>query len=82
MSKRTADADLTPADTHGKRAKMAEPMQVDSSEQGAVKIDEDLHSRQLAVYGRESMSRMAAATVLILGVKGLGVEVGTALPGL
>ena len=45
-------------------------------------IDEDLHSRQLAVYGKESMSRMANANVLILGVKGLGVEVGAqhALP--
>ena len=39
-------------------------------------IDEDLHSRQLAVYGRESMRRMAASNVLILGASGLGVEVG------
>lgn len=39
-------------------------------------LDEDLHSRQLAVYGRESMRRMAAARVLVLGIKGLGVEVG------
>ena len=39
-------------------------------------IDEDLHSRQLAVYGRESMRRMAAANVLIVGAMGLGVEVG------
>ena len=39
-------------------------------------IDEDLHSRQLAVYGRESMRRMAASSVLIVGALGLGVEVG------
>lgn len=39
-------------------------------------LDEDLHSRQLAVYGRESMRRMATARVLVLGMKGLGVEVG------
>ena len=39
-------------------------------------IDEDLHSRQLAVYGRESMRRMAGAKVLIIGLKGLGAEVG------
>lgn len=39
-------------------------------------LDEDLHSRQLAVYGRESMRRMAAAQVLVLGLKGLGAEVG------
>ncbi|CAL5220461.1 g2482 [Coccomyxa viridis] len=38
-------------------------------------IDEDLHSRQLAVYGRESMRRMAGANVLIVGALGLGVEV-------
>jgi len=48
-----------------KRAKMATPME----------IDEDLHSRQLAVYGRESMQRMSQATVLVVGLKGLGVEV-------
>lgn len=39
-------------------------------------LDEDLHSRQLAVYGRESMRKMAAAQVLILGLNGLGVEIG------
>lgn len=42
-----------------------------------VEIDEDLHSRQLAVYGKESMRKLAAADVLIVGVNGLGVEVGT-----
>ena len=31
---------------------------------------------QLAVYGRESMRRMAAANVLVCGLRGLGVEVG------
>ena len=40
-------------------------------------IDEDLHSRQLAVYGRESMRRLAASQILIIGLNGLGVEVGT-----
>ena len=49
-------------------------MQVDS--EAGVKIDEDLHSRQLAVYGKESMKRMANASVLVIGLKGLGVEVG------
>ena len=41
-----------------------------------MEIDEDLHSRQLAVYGRESMRRMAAANVLIVGLRGLGAEIG------
>ena len=43
---------------------------------GGQEIDEDLHSRQLAVYGRESMRRMAKANVLICGVGGLGAEIG------
>lgn len=39
-------------------------------------IDEDLHSRQLAVYGRETMRRLFGSNVLISGIKGLGVEIG------
>ena len=38
-------------------------------------IDENLHSRQLAVYGREAMHRMATSAVLISGANGLGVEI-------
>jgi ubiquitin-activating enzyme E1 len=41
-----------------------------------VDIDEDLHSRQLAVYGREAMRRLFGANVLISSLQGLGVEVG------
>lgn len=41
-------------------------------------IDEDLHSRQLAVYGRETMRRLFASNVLISGTQGLGVEIGNA----
>lgn len=40
-------------------------------------IDEDLHSRQLAVYGRETMRRLFASNVLISGIQGLGAEIGT-----
>ena len=40
-------------------------------------IDEDLHSRQLAVYGRETMRRLFASNVLISGMQGLGAEIGT-----
>lgn len=39
-------------------------------------IDEDLHSRQLAVYGRETMRRLFASNVLISGLNGLGAEIG------
>jgi len=41
----------------------------------ASEIDEDRFSRQLAVLGRETMKKMAAANVLIVGLGGLGVEV-------
>ena len=39
-------------------------------------IDENLHSRQLAVYGRETMKRLFGSNVLISGVNGLGAEIG------
>ncbi|XP_051131736.1 ubiquitin-activating enzyme E1 2-like isoform X1 [Andrographis paniculata] len=38
-------------------------------------IDEDLHSRQLAVYGRETMRKLFASNVLVSGINGLGVEI-------
>lgn len=38
-------------------------------------IDEDLHSRQLAVYGRETMRKLFGANVLISGMQGLGAEI-------
>lgn len=39
-------------------------------------IDEDLHSRQLAVYGKESMRRMASSRILVCGALGVGLEAG------
>lgn len=39
-------------------------------------IDEDLHSRQLAVYGRETMRKLSVSNVLISGMQGLGAEIG------
>ena len=38
-------------------------------------IDEDLQSRQMAVYGREAMHSLKRADVLISGLNGLGAEV-------
>lgn len=61
----------TMAGTTGGAAPPARPAQHDQE----MDIDEDLHSRQLAVYGRESMKRMAAASVLVCGLGGLGAEV-------
>ena len=45
----------------------AEPMDED-----APVIDEDVQSRQMAVYGRESMQKLRKANVLISGINGLG----------
>lgn len=39
-------------------------------------IDESLYSRQLAVLGHAAMEKMAKANVLIMGLNGLGVEIG------
>ena len=51
---------------------MPEPMAV---EETAPAIDEDMQSRQMAVYGRESMQKLRKANVLISGLNGLGAEI-------
>ncbi|CCL99448.1 uncharacterized protein FIBRA_01466 [Fibroporia radiculosa] len=38
-------------------------------------IDEGLYSRQLYVLGHEAMKRMAVSNILIVGVKGVGIEI-------
>ncbi|RDW69519.1 putative ubiquitin-protein ligase-3 [Coleophoma cylindrospora] len=50
-------------------------IQVDESAAGQNEIDESLYSRQLYVLGHEAMKRMGASNVLIVGLKGLGVEI-------
>ncbi|KAI0132761.1 putative ubiquitin-protein ligase [Xylariales sp. AK1849] len=50
-------------------------MQVDDSVVGTHEIDESLYSRQLYVLGHEAMKRMGASNVLVVGMKGLGVEI-------
>ena len=42
-------------------------------------IDESLYSRQLYVLGEEAMKKMNASSALIIGMKGLGVEIGNSL---
>ncbi|KAJ6822887.1 ubiquitin-activating enzyme E1 2-like [Iris pallida] len=46
-----------------------------SGRKAVPEIDEDLHSRQLAVYGRETMRKLFASNVLVSGLDGLGVEI-------
>lgn len=51
-------------------------MQVDESVISSTNdIDESLYSRQLYVLGHEAMRRMGASNVLLVGLKGLGVEI-------
>lgn len=50
-------------------------MQVDEPTAGNNEIDESLYSRQLYVLGHDAMKRMSASNVLIVGLKGLGVEI-------
>ncbi|KAH0605545.1 uncharacterized protein H6S33_004767 [Morchella sextelata] len=51
-------------------------MQIDPPADSAVgTIDEGLYSRQLYVLGHEAMKRMSQSDVLIIGMKGLGVEI-------
>lgn len=71
-SKRPADQDESPA-----QPKRIKPT-TDASRHGppTPEIDEDLHSRQLAVYGRDTMRRLFASDVLVSGLNGLGAEIG------
>ena len=39
-------------------------------------IDESLYSRQLYVLGEEAMKKMNASSALIVGLRGIGVEIG------
>lgn len=43
---------------------------------GTTAIDEELYSRQLYVMGHQAQRRMAASRVLLVGLRGLGVEIG------
>jgi molybdopterin/thiamine biosynthesis adenylyltransferase len=42
-------------------------------------IDEGLYSRQLYVLGHDAMRRMQASNILLVGCKGLGIEIGKIL---
>ena len=45
-------------------------------ESGHKEIDEGLYSRQLYVLSREAMAKITKTDVLIVGLTGLGVEIG------
>ncbi|EME78245.1 uncharacterized protein MYCFIDRAFT_144098 [Pseudocercospora fijiensis CIRAD86] len=54
-------------------AKAAE--QLKNASDGNGEIDESLYSRQLYVLGHEAMKRMGSSKVLVVGLRGLGVEI-------
>ena len=61
MTKQPLDADSANPETSVKPLEKGE-------------IDESLYSRQLYVLGHEAMQRMQQANVLVIGLRGLGVE--------
>ena len=42
-------------------------------------VDEGLYSRQLYVYGKDAQKKMQGSNVLLIGLRGVGVEIGTYL---
>ncbi|CAH2352326.1 ubiquitin-activating enzyme E1 1 [[Candida] railenensis] len=56
---------------------MSDKMQIDSPppQDGVEGIDESLYSRQLYVLGKEAMLKMQNSSVLIIGLRGLGIEI-------
>jgi hypothetical protein len=54
-------------------------MEVDTSSDKSTDIDEGLYSRQLYVLGHEAMKRMSSSNILLVGLRGLGVEIGKLL---
>lgn len=73
MSKRKGD-DAALEDPQ-KKTKM-DNGSINGGTDGEQQLDENLHSRQLAVYGREVMRKMAGSSVLVSGANGVGVEIG------
>ncbi|KAK5131607.1 hypothetical protein LTR08_000794 [Meristemomyces frigidus] len=49
--------------------------QLKQAQGGNGEIDESLYSRQLYVLGHEAMKRMGSSNVLVVGLRGLGVEI-------
>lgn len=50
-------------------------MQIDTPSPQAPEIDESLYSRQLYVLGKEAMLKMQNSNILIIGLRGLGLEI-------
>ena len=57
---------------HFTEQKMSDKMDVDGDA-----VDEGLYSRQLYVLGHETMRKMQTTNILISGLRGIGVEIGS-----
>ncbi|THC92753.1 hypothetical protein EYZ11_007771 [Aspergillus tanneri] len=79
LGKRRASGDKTTIRPE-KKIMTDNKMQVDTPQETVEmikqgEIDESLYSRQLYVLGHEAMKRMGSSNVLVVGLKGLGVEI-------
>ena len=43
-------------------------------EKNDIKIDDDLYSRSIFTYGMETMKKLSSMKILIIGMRGLGIE--------
>lgn len=66
---------LTRQENHGKMDVDSPAAAVEQLQSSNGEIDESLYSRQLYVLGHEAMKRMGSSNVLIVGLRGLGVEI-------
>lgn len=81
MTKRhLSEAEARPAkkvmtEANGKMDVDSPAAAVEQLQEANGEIDESLYSRQLYVLGHEAMKRMGSSNVLIVGLRGLGVEI-------
>ncbi|KAK4494606.1 hypothetical protein PRZ48_013962 [Zasmidium cellare] len=79
--KRAAESPLpTSTDNPQKKVMTGNGMDIDTQveqlkDANNGEIDESLYSRQLYVLGHEAMKRMGSSNVLVVGLRGLGVEI-------
>ncbi|EEF35682.1 ubiquitin-activating enzyme E1 1 [Ricinus communis] len=74
-AKSTSAFNNNSTNTNSNTEKVAESPAMTLANGKSQDIDEDLHSRQLAVYGRETMRKLFASNILISGIQGLGAEI-------
>ncbi|SBS98378.1 ubiquitin-activating enzyme E1, putative (Uba1) [Plasmodium ovale curtisi] len=64
--------DVSPSESDSKRENCETPNMPQKMEEG--NIDSDLYSRQLGTYGFELMNKLIKLNILIINVKGVGLE--------